>query len=385
MVVGNDAVMSEAFFHETTGRRIMNLASFVNLFDFEAHARSVMPPDVWGYVSSGAADEVTLRQNRQAFDELALRYRVLAGVAQRDQHVEVLGAKIGFPLLIAPTGFHQLIHPDGEIGTARAAEQAGALMVVSTMSNVRLEDIRAAVAGPLWFQLYVYKDRGITRELVDRATAAGYGAIQVTVDLPVLGRREADIRNCFGLPAHLRVANLEGAGFDILSAPTADSGIASYTTRMLDDALTWKDLDWLCALTSKPILVKGIVRGDDAERCLAHGASGIVVSNHGGRQLDTAIATIRALPEVVAAVAGRVPILLDGGVRRGTDIIKALALGACAVQIGRPVLWALAAGGQAGVRRMLELLRLEFDLALALCGCTTAAAVPRDLIAAAQR
>lgn len=359
----------------------MNLASLINLFDFEAHARSTMPPDVWSYVSSGAADEVTVRQNRAAFDDIALRFRVLAGVEKRDLSVEILGSRLGFPVLIAPTGFHQLIHPDGEIGTARAAAAAGALMVVSTMSNARLEDIRAAAPGPMWFQLYVYKDRGVTRSLVERATAAGYDAIQVTADLPVLGRREADIRNCFGLPAHLRVANLEGTGFDVLSAPTADSGIASYTTRMLDDSLTWKDLDWFCSLTPKPILVKGIVRGDDARLALEHGAKGIVVSNHGGRQLDTAVATIRALPEVVDAVAGRVPVLLDGGIRRGTDIVKALALGAAAVQIGRPVLWALAAGGQAGVQRALELLRLEFDLALALCGCTSAANVPRDLIA----
>lgn len=358
----------------------MNVSNFISLFDFEAHARSVLAPNVWGYVSSGAADEVTVRENREAFDRIALRYRVLAGVEKRDLSVELLGTTIDFPVLIAPTGFHQLIHPDGEIGTARAAAAAGALMVVSTMSNVRLEEIKAATSQSMWFQLYVYKDRGITRSLVERATAAGYDAIQVTVDLPVLGRREADIRNCFGLPTHLRVANLEAAGCDVLSAPDGDSGIASYTTQMLDDSLRWKDIDWLCSLTDRPVLVKGLVRGDDALHALQHGVRGIVVSNHGGRQLDTSIATIRALPEVVDAVAGRVPIILDGGIRRGTDIVKALALGAKAVQIGRPVLWALAAGGQSGVRRMLELIRLEFDLAMALCGCTNARSVPRDLL-----
>jgi len=358
----------------------MNLSSFINLFDFEAHARSVLPADAWGYVSSGAADEITVRENRAAFDEIALRFRVLVGVEQRDLSTEMLGSRLGFPVLIAPTGFHQLIHSDGEIGTAKAAAAAGALMVVSTMSNATMEQIRASVTGPMWFQLYVYKDRGITRTLVERAVAAGFNAIQVTVDLPVLGRREADIRNCFGLPPHLRVANLEGAGFDILSAPKADSGIASYTTRMLDDSLTWKDIEWLRSLSKVPILVKGVVRGDDAVAAIEHGAQGIVVSNHGGRQLDTAIATMRALPEVIDAVAGRVPVIVDGGVRRGTDIVKALAMGAKAVQIGRPVLWALAAGGREGVLRLLELLKLEFDLAMALCGCTSAQNVSADLL-----
>jgi len=253
-------------------------------------------------------------------------------------------------------------------------------MVVSTMANVALEEVRAAAKGPMWFQLYVYRDRGVTRSLVQRAEAADYDAIQVTVDLPVLGRREADVRNGFGLPGELRLANLEDAGFGKLGAVAGDSGVAAYTAQMLDPALTWKDMAWLKGLTRLPLLVKGLIRGDDAVRALESGADGVVVSNHGGRQLDTSPATIRALPEVAEAMAGRGLLLLDGGVRRGTDIVKALALGAHAVMLGRPPLWGLAVAGRDGVRQVLEIVRGEFDSALALCGCKSAANVPRDMV-----
>jgi 4-hydroxymandelate oxidase len=247
------------------------------------------------------------------------------------------------------------------------------------MANVTLEEIRAAAPGPMWFQLYVYKDRGITRSLVQRAEAAGYSVIQVTVDLPVLGRREADVRNRFGLPAELRIANLEGR-LGVLGPIAGDSGIAAYTTQLLDPSLTWKDVEWLKSITKRPLLVKGLVRSDDARLAVESGADGVVVSNHGGRQLDTAPTAIRALPDVVEAIGDRSVVLVDGGIRRGTDVIKALALGAKAVQVGRPILWGLAAGGQNGVAQVLDILRYEFDTALALCGCACAEKVPRDLV-----
>ncbi|HLW66584.1 MAG TPA: alpha-hydroxy acid oxidase [Gemmataceae bacterium] len=359
----------------------MDLAETVNLQDFEILARQRLAADVIGFIASGAADEITLRRNRHAYDDIFLCYRVLRGVGKRDLTTTLFKKKVSFPVLIAPTGFHKLIHADGEIGMARAAAQAGTIMVVATMANTPLEDVRAAVAGPMWFQLYVYKDRGVTRALLERAEAAGYDAIQVTVDLPVLGRREAQIRDRFGLPSHLRLANLESAGFGELSSVFADSGIAAYTTRLLDSSLTWKDIEWFKSICKLPMLVKGIVRADDARIAVESGADGVVVSNHGGRQLDTSIATIRALAEVAEAVGDRAVVMVDGGIQRGTDVIKALALGAKAVQIGRPTLWGLAVGGQAGVERVLELLKLEFDLAMALCGCASIVEVKRDLIA----
>ncbi|HEV3146715.1 MAG TPA: alpha-hydroxy acid oxidase [Gemmataceae bacterium] len=359
----------------------MDLSKTVNLHDFEVLARQRLPADVIGFIASGAADEITLRENRRAYEDIFLRYRVLRGVDKRDLTTSLFGQKVSFPVLIAPTGFHKLIHADGEIGMARAAAAAGTILVVSTMANTPLEEVRAAVAGPMWFQLYVYKDRGVTRSLLERAEAAGYDAIQVTVDLPVLGRREAQIRDRFGLPAHLRLVNLESAGFGELSSVLGDSGIAAYTMRMLDDSLTWKDIEWFKSICKLPMLVKGIVRADDARLAVEAGAAGVVVSNHGGRQLDTSIPTIRALSEVAEAVGDRAVVMVDGGIQRGTDVVKALALGAMAVQIGRPTLWGLAVGGQAGVASVLQLLKLEFDLAMALCGCASVAEVNRDLIA----
>ena len=335
----------------------------VNLMDFEEQARLALPKPHFDFFAGGAADEVTLRENRRAFDDIDLHYRVLTGVGARDSSITLFGQTTSLPVLIAPTGFQKMAHPDGEIAMAKAAAACGVILVASTMANVRLEEIRAA-QGPMWFQLYVYRDRGITRALAERAAAAGYGVIQVTVDLPVLGRREADVPTASACRKACIIANLEASGLGELGAVAGDSGVAAYTTRLLDPALTWKDIEWLNSVTRLPLLVKGVIRGDDALRAIEAGATGVVVSNHGGRQLDTAPATIRALPEVAEALAGRGVVILDGGVRRGTDIVKALALGAHAVQIGRPPLWGLAVGGQAGVERVLEVLRYEFDAAL---------------------
>jgi 4-hydroxymandelate oxidase len=310
---------------------------------------------------------------------MALRYHVLVDVTHRSTKATVLGEEIDLPVLVAPTAFQRLACDDGEIATARAAASSRTIMILSTPSTCTIEDV-GAVAGPKWFQLYVYTDRGLTKALVERAEAAGMKAVVLTVDAPVLGRRERDMRNRFHLPDGIRLANVPSSGS--VPRPTAqgESGLATHFASGIDAGLTWRDVDWLRSITRLPVLIKGIVRGDDASRAIDHGAAGIIVSNHGGRQLDTAIASVRALPEVVEAVEGRAEVLLDGGIRRGTDVVKALALGARAVLIGRPIVWGLAAGGESGARRVLGLLRDEVDLAMALCGCPTVGDISRDLV-----
>ncbi len=352
----------------------------INLDDFEAIARKRLPSMAYDYYASGAHDEITLRENVEAFDRIALRYRVLVDVSRRDMSTTVLGQRVSMPVLVAPTAFHGLAHPDAELATVRAAGSAGTIMILSTLSNTGIEDVLVQARGPVWFQLDVYKDRGATRALIQRAEAAGCAAIVVTVDAPLLGRRERDVRNRFQLPPHLSVKNLTASGMALLPEREGESSLAAYVAEMLDPAITWADIEWLRSVTKLPLLVKGIVRGDDATAAAGSGVSGIVVSNHGGRQLDTAPATIRVLGEIADAVGGRIEVLVDGGVRRGTDVVKALALGARAVLLGRPVLWALASDGERGVVRALEILRSELDLAMALSGCPTLASVTRDLI-----
>ena len=352
----------------------------VNLFEFEELAKGKLRTEAYQYYAGGANDEVTLRENRAAYDRLRLLYRVMRDVSSRDTSTTLLGQRIAFPALVAPTAFHKMACHAGECATARAAGRMGTIMVVSTLANTRIEEVAEAATGPLWFQLYIYKDRGATLDLVRRAEATGCQALVLTVDAQVWGRREADVRNGFSLPQGLTVANLADHAKEAFPDGVSGSGLAAYVARMLDDSLTWADLEWLREQTKLPVLVKGVVRGDDAESALAHGAAGVVVSNHGGRQLDTAPATIEALPGVVDAVAGRVPVLVDGGVRRGTDIVKAVALGAAGVMVGRPVLWGLASGGEEGAFSVLEMLAAEFDLAMALCGARTVGEIGKDLI-----
>lgn len=353
----------------------------VSLLDYEALAREALPRSAFEYFAAGAGCQVTLRENRAAFDDLRLRPRVLVPVGTRDPSITLFGRRYPTPLVVAPMAFQKMAHPDGELASARAAATAGAVFVASTVATTSLEDIAAASAGPKWFQLYVFKDRGVTRSLVERAEAAGYEALQVTADVPVMGRREADVRNRFALPEGLTVKNLEAAGHGCMASDGAESGPSLYTRYLFDADLSWADVAWLRSVTRLPVLVKGVLRGDDAVRAIDHGAAGVVVSNHGGRQLDTSVPTIRVLPEVVDAVAGRGVVLVDGGVRRGIDVVKALALGANAVQVGRPVLWGLAVGGEDGARRVLTILREELDIALALCGCPTIGHITRDLVA----
>jgi 4-hydroxymandelate oxidase len=355
----------------------------VNVFDFEALARQALLREAYDYYAGGAQDEVTLRENRAAYDRLALAYRVLVDVSRRDLTASVLGQPVAMPVLVAPTAFHRLATPEGELATARAAGAAGTVMILSTLSTSPIEAVVSAASGPVWFQLYVYRDRKATEGLVRRAEAAGCRALVLTVDAPLLGRRERDVRNRFSLPPGLTVANLLPEGYGEVPPAAADSGLAAYVASFLDPALTWRDVAWLRSITELPILVKGIVRPDDALRAAEAGAAGVVVSNHGGRQLDTAPATIDVLPEIVDALAGHghaIEVLMDGGIRRGTDILKALALGAKAVLVGRPILWGLAAGGEAGAAKVLSLLRGELDLAMALAGAPTIADITRDLV-----
>jgi 4-hydroxymandelate oxidase len=275
--------------------------------------------------------------------------------------------------------FQCLAHPEGEVATARAAATLGTIVVLSTLSTKSLEEVARAQTEPLrWFQLYVHRDRGLTRHLVERAQRAGFQALCLTADAPLLGRRERDARNEFALPAGMGLANLASGG--MIPHEAGESGLFAYFARQLDAGLTWTFLEWLRSITSLPIVVKGVLRADDAVRAVDHGAAAVIVSNHGGRQLDGALATLEALPEVVAAVEGKAEVLVDGGIRRGIDVLKALALGVRAVLLGRPILWGLAAGGEAGVRDVLELLRDELDLAMALSGCAKVADIDGSLV-----
>ncbi|MPZ98481.1 MAG: alpha-hydroxy-acid oxidizing protein [Dehalococcoidia bacterium] len=356
----------------------------LNVLDYETAAHKVLPPMARDYYASGAHDEVTLRANRAAFERVALRYHVLRGVEVRDTSVELLGRRHPVPLLIAPAAFGRLAHPDGELAVARAAAAAGITQTLSTLSTCSIEAVaEAGGGGPRWFQLYVFRDREVTRDLVQRAEAAGYEALVLTVDAPVLGYRDRDARNRFELPEGLAPESLSGALAKV-QAEGAASGLFQYFAALIDPSLTWDDVDWLLSVTRLPVLLKGVVRGDDATLAVEHGAAGVIVSNHGGRQLDGAVASLDALSEVAAAVDGQAAVLVDGGVRRGTDILKALALGADAVLVGRPVLWGLAVAGEAGVRHVLELLSAEFDLAMALCGVQSVEEITRDLVAGRQ-
>ncbi len=352
----------------------MDTSKLLNLREFEPLAREALSPMIFDYYAGGANDDLTLHENEAAYQRIFLRPRVMTGIAQRSMNTTVLGQPMNAPILIAPMAYMMMAHADGEAAMARAAAKRGIHMVVSTSATVSLEDVvSAAPGGARWFQLYLYKDREAARELVQRVEAAGYQALVLTVDRPYLGKREPDIRNNFGLPAPLLAKNL----------PTAASqgGAATYRGLVFEEDLRWSDVAWLKSITRLPILVKGVMRGDDARFALDHGADGIIVSNHGGRQLDGAMATIDALPEVARAINGEVDVLVDGGIRRGSDVLKALARGAKAVLLGRPLLWGLALDGEAGVGRVLDLITEEFDLALALCGCQSVADVTPDLLA----
>ena len=350
----------------------------LNLDEFESLARERLPAMTYDFIAGGAEDERTVIANRAAFAARALRNRVLVDVARRDTSLSLFGLDLPHPILLAPTALHRVAHPDGELATARGAAAADALYTVSTATSTRLEDIAdAAPSGRRWFQLYHLGEREASERLIARAIATGHRAIVLTVDVPLLGRRERDLRNLFALPPGVAMAH----AYEPAWAPPGDDQSRRWASPIASARLTWDDLAWIRAAAGGiPLLLKGIVRGDDARRALDRGADGIWVSNHGGRQLDGAIATLEALVDVVGAVAGRCPIVVDGGIRRGTDVLKALALGADAIAIGRSQLYGLASGGAGGVQRVVELLRAELDLSMALVGAPSLADLGPELV-----
>jgi isopentenyl diphosphate isomerase/L-lactate dehydrogenase-like FMN-dependent dehydrogenase len=346
----------------------------LNVWDYEAAAAERLEPGAHGYYAGGAGDELTLRDNVEAYRRWQLRPRMLVDVAACSTATTVLGHEVSMPLLVAPVALQRAAHPEGEVAMARAAKAVGTIMCLSTIATAGPAEV-AAVAGPRWFQLYVFRDEGVTRELIARVRETGYTALLLTVDAPVRGNRERDLRTRFALPPDIQVASMGRGGVtpkDIFD--------------MVTPSLTWRDVERISSEAGLPLLVKGVLTAEDALLSVEHGAAGIVVSNHGGRQLDGVAATIDALPEVVEAVAGRIEVLLDGGIRRGTDVVKALALGAQAVLAGRAPLWGLTVDGEAGARRVLELLQEEIQTALQLVGATSPSDVTRTHIqrAAAQ-
>jgi 4-hydroxymandelate oxidase len=351
----------------------------VNLNEYEALARQRLTPMVYDYFAGGANDEVTLAENLCAWQRLRLSPRLLADVSQIDAATTVLGQRLSMPVLTAPCSFNELAHPQGECAVARATASAGICQIVSMTASQSIEAIAASSQGRRWMQLICFRDREITRDLVRRAEAAQCTALCLTVDQALQGRRERDLRNGFHLPPGITMQNLQPYAADRLAAD-ASSPLAQYVDAMFDARLTWEVVSWLRSITPLPILVKGILTAEGANRALDHGAAGVIVSNHGGRQLDGVVSTCAALPAVVEAVGGRGEVLVDAGIRRGTDVLKALALGARAVIVGRPYLWALAVDGEAGVTRLLELLRQEILLAMGLTGRRRIDEIDRTLL-----
>jgi isopentenyl diphosphate isomerase/L-lactate dehydrogenase-like FMN-dependent dehydrogenase len=351
----------------------MDLSRLINVADFERAAADRLDAATHGYFAGGAGDEVTLRDNVAGWRRWQLRPRVLVDVSEVTPETSLLGRSVSMPIFVAPIAFQRLAHQEGELAMARAAAAAGTIMCLSTIATVRPSEVPAAApTGRRFFQLYRFRDAGVTTALMEEAVDAGFEAIVLTVDAPRAGRRERDYRTGFQVPAGLTVPSLDAAlgGHSPINVHDVFAQV--------DPALSWDDLADLVSECRLPVLVKGVLAGEDAALAVEHGAAGVVVSNHGGRQLDGVAASADALPEVVDAVAGRGAVLVDGGVRRGTDVAVALALGADAVLVGRPALWGLAAGGEEGARRVLELLRDELELALVLCGCASPSALSRQ-------
>lgn len=347
-------------------------APLLNVWDYELRATEVLEPGAHGYYAGGAGDELTLRDNVEAYRRWLLRPRLLVDVDTCTTTTTVLGQEVSMPLLVAPVAFQRVAHPDGEVGMARAAKAAGTVMCLSTLATSSPAEV-AEVDGPRWFQLYVFRDEGITRDLIAQARDGGFGALLLTIDAPVPGRRERDARTGFTVPAETRIASFGRGGLT-----------PKQVFEMVSPSLTWRDVERIASEAQLPLLVKGVLTAEDALLACEHGAAGVVVSNHGGRQLDGVAATLDALPEVVEAVDGRLEVLVDGGVRRGSDVVKALALGARAVLAGRAPLWGLVVDGEAGARSVLELLRAEILNALQLIGAVSPADVGRAHVGRAR-
>jgi len=348
-----------------------------DLMQFEALARPRLSQMAYDYVRSGGGDEITMRENRLAFERLRLAPNVLVDVSELDTRTTLFGAELEHPILLAPIAYHRLYHAEGELATARGASAAGAAMVVSTFTTTAIDQIAQNTKKPIWYQLYVQRDRAFTKDMVQRAVAAGCKAVCVTADTPVLGCRYGQLS--FGLPSNLECVHLRG--LDLKNqVPTHKLRKGGIYDVLFDASFNWNDLAWLRSVAGVPVLVKGVLSAEDGKRAVEHGADGVIVSNHGGRNLDTVPATIDALPRVVEAVGGKIPVMLDSGILRGTDVLMALALGAKAVFLGRPYIYGLALGGAKGVERTISILRDEFERAMALTGRRTIADIDASVL-----
>jgi isopentenyl diphosphate isomerase/L-lactate dehydrogenase-like FMN-dependent dehydrogenase len=348
----------------------------INIFEYEALAKERLPQAEYDFIAGGATDEITLRRTRAVFDAIMLRPRMLVDISQPDLSTTVLRHPVAFPILVDPAGGHGRAHQQGELATARAAGTMGTVMLLSSGSTYVLEEVAQAATGPIWFQQYFYKDQGLTQRMAHRAQEAGYSALCLTLDSTVRAKRERNIRNNYSSPPSPNYTGLEVQDYGWGLSSDAPRG----TNRLIDRSASWPYVDWLAAHTPLPLVVKGIMTAEDARLCAEHGVRGIIVSNHGARQLDTTFASVEVLPEVVDAVQGQCEVYLDGGIRRGTDVLKALALGARAVLIGRPLFWGLAVDGESGVCTILQMLRDELEMAMSMCGRPTIASIDRSLL-----
>jgi len=352
----------------------------INLADFESLARERLSPLAWDYFEGGAEDEYTVIDNVAAFRRVKLRPRMLNDARERDLSTTVLGQPIALPVLLAPTSHQRMAHPEAELATARGAADAGTIAVLGTGNHYSVEEVGAAVPRPFWFQMYCYESRDVTERIIRRAEAAGARALVVTVDATFAPRRERHIRNGFALPPEVELRNMTGVGLQDHLLRPENGGMPAFIASLRSLLLTWEEIDWMRRVTDVPIVLKGIMTAEDAALAVEHGVDAIIVSNHGGRQVDGTLATIEALPEIAEHVGGRIEVLVDGGIRRGTDVLKALALGAKAALIGRPYLWGLAVDGAGGVGRVLDMLREELDCAMAQCGQADVKRIDRSLV-----
>ncbi|KYQ51788.1 Hydroxyacid oxidase 1 [Trachymyrmex zeteki] len=345
------------------------MAAYVCIEDYEKHALEHLTPSIRDYYRGGAGEEYSVKWNKEAFKNYRIRPRFLRNVSERDISTTVLGHKVSMPLGVAPTAMQRMAHPDGECANARAAQAAGTIFILSTISTSSIEEVtEAAPKGIKWLQLYVYTDRNVTLNLIKRAERAGFKALVLTIDAPIFGDRRADLRNKFALPNHLRFANFQGDLSKRINSAKTGSGLNEYVTALFDTSLSWDDVKWLKRITTLSVILKGVLTVEDARLAVENGADGIIVSNHGARQIDSVPATIEVLPEISKAVGDKVEIYMDGGVTQGIDVFKALALGAKMVFIGRPMLWGLACNGEKGACEILELMRKEIDSTFALTG-----------------
>ncbi|CAO1326559.1 unnamed protein product [Diamesa hyperborea] len=348
----------------------------VSLDDYERQAHELLPKNSLDYYKSGAGDELTLKWNRSSFAKFRIRPRFLRDVTVRDPSCIVLNSRLSFPCGISPTAMQKMAHPDGELANARAAANANVLFIMSTLSTTKMEDIAAATPNSeKWFQLYIYNDRELTKSIIRRVEKCGFKALVLTVDAPLFGLRRADVRNKFTLPPHLTLANFA----DVVESQ-GGSGINEYVAKQFDPSISWEDVNWLMNFSKLPVILKGILTAEDARIAVDIGVAGIIVSNHGARQLDGVPSSIEALPEIVAEVKDKVPVMLDGGIRQGTDIFMALALGAKMVFVGRPALYGLACGGQSGVENIINILKKEFDLTLCNSGVRRIEEISKEMV-----